>query len=249
MMNPAEFENIASAEDDFWWYRGMRTIMFGLLDPIAARRTFESVLEVGCGTGHFSRQLAERYRWPMTSLDLGWEGLEHGRRIGVEQLTQGDIQALPFRDGSFDALMSMDVIAHMPRGDEHRPMHEFHRVLRPGGLLALRTSALDILRSKHSEFVHERQRFTRRRLIRLLDDTGFRVQRCTYANTLLTPVALAKFRIVEPLLGTRPDSGVRPVAPWLDTLLHAPLSMEAKMLPKGVDLPIGQSLIVLAERI
>lgn len=248
MMNPAEFDNIARAEDAFWWYRGMREIMFGLLDPIAERRTFHSVLEAGCGTAHFARQLAERYDWPMTALDLGWEGLEHGRRIGVEQLTQGDIQALPFRDASFDALVSMDVIAHMPRGDEHRPMREFHRVLRPGGLLALRTSALDILRSNHSEFVHERQRFTRSRLVHLADGTGFRVLRCTYANTVLTPVALAKFRVVEPLLGGKPDSGVRPVAPWLDRLLHTPLRAEAWLLPKGVNLPIGQSLILLAER-
>ncbi len=249
MMNPAEFDNIARAEDAFWWYRGMREIMFGLLDPIAQRRTFQSVLEAGCGTGHFSRQLAERYDWPMTALDIDWKGLEYGRRIGAERLAQGDILALPFRYASFDALVSMDVIAHIPRGDEHRVMSEFHRVLRSGGLLALRTCALDILRSKHSEFVHERQRFTRSRLVRLLDDAGFRVQRCTYANSVLTPVALAKFRIVEPLLGGTPNSGVRPVAPWLDKLLHAPLGAEARLLPKGVNLPIGQSLIVLAERL
>jgi hypothetical protein len=38
------------------------------------------------------------------------------------------------------------------------------------------------------------------------------------------------------------------VAPWLDTLLYAPLRAEARLLPKGVNLPIGQSLILLAER-
>ncbi|MBM3740630.1 MAG: class I SAM-dependent methyltransferase, partial [Acidobacteria bacterium] len=51
----------------------------------------------------------------------------------------------------------MDVLVHMPPGGEDTPMREVARVLRPGGLLALRVSALDILRSRHSAFAHERQ--------------------------------------------------------------------------------------------
>jgi SAM-dependent methyltransferase len=227
----------------------MRDIMFGLLDPIADRRTFHSVAEVGCGTGHFTRQLATRYGWPMTALDLGWEGLEHGQRLGVDRMVQGDIRSLPFLNGSLDALISMDVIAHLRRGDEQRPMSEFHRVLGPGGLLVLRTAALDILRSNHSKFAQERQRFTRSRLVHLAEETGFRVVRCTSANTLLMPVALAKFRLVEPLLRGAPKSGVRPVASWLDRTLYEPLRIESKILCRGIDLPVGQSLILLAERL
>jgi SAM-dependent methyltransferase len=249
MMNPAEFANIAKAENDFWWYRGMRHIMFGLLDPVAARRRFGRVLEAGCGTGHFAQALAGRYRWPMFPLDLGWEGLEYGKGLGIANLTQGDIQALPYRDEAFDAVVSMDVIVHMPPGAEGKPMAEFRRVLRPGGFLALRASALDILRSHHSIHAMERQRFTRRRLMDLATRQGFRVLRCTYANSLLLPVALVKFRVVEPLLGGSPESGVQPVAPWLDKLLLAPLLAESKLLPAGVDLPLGQSLILLAERL
>jgi hypothetical protein len=142
----------------------------------------------------------------------------------------------------------MDVIVHLPRGDEDKPMREFARVLRPGGFLALRASALDILRSHHSQFAMERQRFTRGRLVKLAEDCGFRVQRCTYANSLLMPVALLKFRVIEPLFGGEPQSGVQPVAPWLDRLLYGPLKAESKLLPAGVNLPLGQSLILLAER-
>ena len=248
MMNPAEFANIAKAENDFWWYRGMRHIMFGLLDPVAKERRFGRVLEAGCGTGHFAQALADRYRWPMFPLDLGWEGLEYGKGLGINHLTQGDIQALPYKDGAFDAVVSMDVIVHMPLGDERRPMAEFHRVLKPGGFLALRASALDILKSHHSIHAMERQRFTRSRLMHLAEDTGFKVLRCTYANSLLLPVALVKFRVIEPLLGGEPESGVQPVSPWLDKLLYGPLAMESKLLPAGVNLPLGQSLILLAER-
>jgi SAM-dependent methyltransferase len=249
MMNPAEFANIAESEQDFWWYRGMRKIMYRLLDPVAQAHPFRRVLEAGCGTGHFARELQARYGWTMFPLDLGWEGLAYGRQLGVSRLTQGDIQSLPYASESFDAVVSMDVIVHLPRGEEDRPMREFHRVLRPGGMLVLRASALDILRSRHSAFAMERQRFTQGRLTRLAAACGFRVLRCTYANSLLFPVALAKFRLVEPLLPGPPESGVQPVAPWLDAMLHTPLALESRLLGAGLNFPLGQSLILFAERL
>ena len=91
--------------------------------------------------------------------------------------------------------------------------------LAPGGLLVVRAAALDILRSRHSAFAFERQRFTRRRMAGMAESAGFRVLRCTYVNSLLLPVALARFRIWEPLLRQPASSGVQPVAGWLDRLL------------------------------
>jgi|KBSSwiStaDraftv2_1062776.scaffolds.fasta_scaffold1220687_2 ubiquinone/menaquinone biosynthesis C-methylase UbiE len=249
MMNPAEFANIAESEANFWWYRGMRRIMFGLLDPVAKYRTLDRVLEAGCGTGHFARELERRYRWRMYSLDLGMEGLRYARAYGLERLVQADIRQLPYGDRAFDAVVSMDVIVHLPRGEESVPLAEFARVLRPGGLLAIRVSALEILRSRHSEHAMERQRFNRRRLIAAVRERGFEIERVTYANSLLMPVALAKFRIWEPLTGQATDSGVKPVAPWLDSLLHAPLAAEAKWIGAGLGFPAGQSLILLANRV
>lgn len=248
MMNPAEFANIAAAEQSFWWYRGMQRIMLRLFDSMARRRKFTRVLEAGCGTGYLSKLLAERYGWNMFPVDLGWEGLSYARGMDVAQLAQADIAALPFASGSFDLLLSMDVVVHFPRGDEDRPFAEFARVLEPGGTAVIRVSALDILRSRHSEFAHERQRFTRNRLVQLAERHRLRVTRCTYANALLMPVALAKFRLWEPLTNQPPASGVQSVSPSLNSLLYAPLAAEAALLGAGFNFPLGQSLILFAEK-
>jgi len=246
MMNPAEFANIAAAEQRFWWYRGMNRILFRMLDPIAAKRKYKRVLEAGCGTGYLAQLLQERYGWRMFPLDLGWEGLAYARGMNVERPVQADIASLPFRTGAFDLLLSMDVVVHFPRGEEDRPFGEFARVLAPGGTAVIRVSALDILRSRHSEFLHERQRFTRSRLIRLAERHGLRVHRCTYLNSLLLPVSLAKFRIWEPLTAQAPASGVQAVPGWLDSLLLAPLVAESAILGAGLNFPLGQSLMLIA---
>jgi len=226
----------------------MRRILFRVLDPIVRRRKVRRALEAGCGTGYMAQVLEQRYQWPMVPIDLGWEGLEFGRRLGVERLCQANICNLPFPSAAFDAVVSLDVIVHLPRGEEDRPMAEFARVLAPGGLLVIRAAALDILRSRHSQFAHERQRFTRPRLVALAERHGIRVLRCTYANTLLSPIALAKFRLWEPLASAPPASGVSPVPPWLDRLLYAPLHLESTLLGAGANLPIGQSLLLIGEK-
>jgi SAM-dependent methyltransferase len=248
MMNPEEFAHIAASEQEFWWYRGMRKILSALLDPIVAGRRIDRALEAGCGTGYQALVCRDRYGWRMYPSDLGWEGLEYGRKLGLDRLSQADLRALPFRTDAFDVVMSLDVLVHFPRGEENAALQELVRVLAPGGLLVLRVSALDILRSRHSEFTCERQRFTRGRLARAAERLGIRVLRTTYANSLLMPVAVAKFRVWEPLWGNPPASGVEPVAGWLDKLLHVPLAVEARWLSWGFRLPAGQSLILIGEK-
>ena len=222
--------------------------MFGMLDPVVAKGSSQQVLEAGCGTGHFARELEQRYGWSVTALDLGFEGLDYARGYQLKRLVQGDITALPFADASFDGLVSMDVVVHLRRGEESRALREFRRVLKPGGLLALRVSALDVLRSRHSQFAHERQRFTRQGLSAAVTESGLKIERITYVNSLLLPVAFFKFRVWEPLTTAPPASGVGPVSSWLDSALYVPLQMEAAWIAQGGSFPIGQSLIVLARR-
>jgi len=248
MMNPAEFANIRAVEQDFWWYRGMRKIFFRLMDPLLRGRPMKRVLEAGCGTGYFSHLLQKEQGWPVVPMATVGEGLRHARSLGVQRPVQGDACSLPFADGAFDLVLSLDVLPHLPKGEEQRAIREMARVTAPGGLVMVRAAALGILRSRHSEFVFERQRFTRARLADPMRAAGLRVLRCTYANTFLLPVALAKFRVWEPLSRAPLGSGVEAAPPWLDRLLHTPLALESAWLGAGHDFPIGQSLIVIGER-
>jgi SAM-dependent methyltransferase len=247
-MNPAEFANIARSEKEFWWYRGMRAILFRLLDGHLAGRRISRVLEAGCGTGYLSRIMQQERRWPVVPMDVSADGLQYARGMGVERAVQADTTRLPFAPESFDLVLSIDVLAHLPRPIEFDAAAELARVLRRGGLLVIRTAALDVLRSRHSDFAFERQRFTRRRLADMAETSGIRVLRCTYANSLLLPVAFAKFRIMEPLLRAPASSGVEPVAPWLDRALYAPLAWEARWIASGRNLPVGQSLLLIGEK-
>jgi SAM-dependent methyltransferase len=247
-MNPAEFAHIAASERDFWWYRGMRTILFRVLEPYLVGRHIGRALDAGCGTGYQALLLQKERGWTVAAVDISGDGLRYARAMGVERPVQGDSCRLPFRNGCFELVLSMDMLPHLKPGMELAAAAEMIRVLAPGGLLALRAPAFDILRSRHSDFISEYQRFTRRRLTHLFSRAGLRILRCTYANSLLMPIALAKFRLWEPLLRKPAASGVESVPPWLNRALNNALQMEAAWLGCGLNFPAGQSLILVGER-
>jgi SAM-dependent methyltransferase len=242
-INPAEAAELGKAERESWWFRGMRAVLFRLLDPVVAGRSIERVLEAGWGTGYFARLLESRYDWSVFPLALGWEGV-----CGVDRLVSAGPCAIPFPDGSFDAVFSIDLLGNMPSGQEREPLAELTRLLAPKGLLVIRAGAFDIFRSRHSAYLRQQQRFTRRRLIGLVEASGIRVLRATYVNALLAPLALAKFRVCEPFLRTPPASRLSSEPWWLDPLLYMPLALESYWLGAGLNLPVGQTLLLIGER-
>ena len=245
-MNDAEFANIEALEEKMWWYRGQRRILNALLDGVDFGGGL--VLEAGCGTGYQSREFTRRFGWRMVPLDLSAEGLRCARRLGVSDLVQGDLKRLPFAPDSFDAVLSLDVIVHFPPGEEGVAFTELVRVLRPGGWLVVRVSALPILHSMHSVFTHEKQRFTATQLRRSAESAGIQPLRVTYANSLLVPVALFKFRVWEPLTGAQPASGVSPLPGWIDAIFGGLLSVEASLIRAGANLPVGQSVLLVGRK-
>jgi len=114
----------------------------------ALRRTFLSeiefpeqarVLEVGCGTGVLTRQLA---RWPGVGSVLGVDAapylLSRGRELAADlsnvSFDEADARSLPFEDEAFDVVVFDSTLSHVP-GPE-RALAEAIRVLRPAGWLA-----------------------------------------------------------------------------------------------------------------
>jgi SAM-dependent methyltransferase len=87
------------------------------------------VLDAGCGPGMYVPATRER-AGELVALDIA-----HGRLAGIDhdELVCGDVQALPFPDGTFDAVIAMHMLYHVP--DIPAAAAELRRVLRDGGVL------------------------------------------------------------------------------------------------------------------
>jgi SAM-dependent methyltransferase len=100
-----------------------------MFDAIAERRP-GTALEVGCGWGELAGRVAAETGAEVTAFDLSerMAGLARGR--GVRALV-ADVQAMPFRDRSFDLALANAVLYHVP--DLDRGLGEAARVLADGG--------------------------------------------------------------------------------------------------------------------
>lgn len=98
------------------------------------------VLDVGCGTGGFAREIARTTGAPVTGLERSAAFLDHARTAGGDvEWVQGDAEELPFADASFDRLLLSLVLHQLARPE--RAVAEAARVLRPGGIVLVRTIA------------------------------------------------------------------------------------------------------------
>jgi SAM-dependent methyltransferase len=101
------------------------------------------VLEVGCGSGVFSVEVARRVPAGHLELfDLQAEMLERARRkieaAGLAKVvgyTQGDARRLDVPHGSFDVAFLVAVLGEVP--EPRKCLRALHRTLRPGGLLSI----------------------------------------------------------------------------------------------------------------
>ena len=97
------------------------------------------VLDVACGTGNVALPLA-RMGAVVTGVDIATNLLVQGRERAVAEglavrFDEGDAEALPYADGSFDAVVTMFGAMFAPRPE--LVAAELARVLKPGGLLAM----------------------------------------------------------------------------------------------------------------
>ena len=244
-MEPSEYRAIYTVEDRHWWYAGMARISQTLLAETYPDRRDLRILDAGCGTGGALSFLSGF--GAVTGSDVSPLALAYSRARGHAALSQASVIALPYAGASFDLVTSFDVLYHRAVGDPRVALGEFRRVLRPGGRVLLRLPAYDWLRGGHDAIVHTARRFTTGGLAESLRETGFTIERLTYANTLLFPLAVAK-RLLERLAPAAPaHSDVAANPAWLDAALSRPLAAEAIWLRRR-DLPFGLSVVALARR-
>src|SRR5258705_7800203 len=96
-------------------------------------------LDVGCGTGFLSLELARRGH-RVTGVDFAPQMLAEARRKAASEQSlavrfeEGDAEALQFSDASFDLVITRHVLWTLPHPEA--AIDEWMRVLRPGGRLA-----------------------------------------------------------------------------------------------------------------
>jgi 2-polyprenyl-6-hydroxyphenyl methylase/3-demethylubiquinone-9 3-methyltransferase len=104
----------------------------GILQTLGPVRDLR-ILDLGSGKGRFARAL-EELGARVVGMDLSSAMLSEA--AGLDRV-RATARRLPFRDGSFDAIIAVEVFEHIDARFRLATIAEARRVLRPGGTLAV----------------------------------------------------------------------------------------------------------------
>jgi SAM-dependent methyltransferase len=142
------------------------------------------VLDAACGEGYGSALLASAGAASVTGVDIDEATVVRARERYGLGFEVADVASLPFREGSFDLIVSFETIEHL--GDPEAAVAELSRVLAPAGVLIISTP------NKHEYLVpnefHVRE-FTHEEFVDLLGER-FAVVRVLFQHNWMTSAVL-----------------------------------------------------------
>jgi SAM-dependent methyltransferase len=165
-------------------------------------------------------------------------------RSGVE--VRGGLlpDGLPAFEAAFDLVAAFDVIEHVDQ--DQASLAALGQLLKPGGRLIATVPANQWMWSDHDVRHHHKRRYTLEGFRAVVQGAGLEVRKSSYFNSLLFP-AIGAVRLAKIAAHAHGGDDEAMPGPALNRALHTVFAAEKPIL-RGVDLPFGVSILVIAQR-
>lgn len=254
--DPIYYTSLNANEARHFWHRARSRVIAGLVGELVGKRPGGCrILEVGCGTGNLLRVLVDVCRTgSVVGMDLFAEGLRYARRRVTCALVQGDLRAWPFRV-RFDLIGLFDVLEHL--SDDEQVLHDLYAILAPAGHLILTVPAHPSLWSYFDVGSRHCRRYELADIEAKVMRAGFGIKYSTQYMAGIFPALWLRRRLSRGCERRAVEDSQRiyeltarelTVIPVLNWLLYWLLAPEAGLIKRGVRLPIGTSLLVVARK-
>ena len=241
-MDGTHYDQIYEGESTHWWYRVRRLMVHDLLARYFPERHDLHILDVGCGMGLLLTEL--RAYGKVEGVDVSPKSIEFCRQRGIQNVQVSAAETLPFANSSFDVVLALDVIEHVP--DDSAVLREIHRVLKPGGVVVIFVPAFMFLWGITDVLSQHYRRYTRPQLVAVAHAQKFSVVRTSYFNTFLFPL-IATIRIVVRLLHMKVQSENEMGSPLINRILFKIFYLESRLL-RFVSFPFGISVMLIGRK-
>jgi len=178
------------------YYNYFNDYWLKLFKSMLPRRKFEKALDLGCGTVEFYEFFSKSLGATYTGTDLSPDMLAVGqKKYPKAKLVEGDAEHLPFKDASFDFVMTRGLIHHLPNPE--KGIAEARRVLKSGGYFLVSEPHSNIFLyyarkafyKASAHFSDSHKSFRRGEFLDLVESSGFKIKKIRYWGILSFPFA------------------------------------------------------------
>ncbi|WP_417913876.1 class I SAM-dependent methyltransferase [Candidatus Electronema sp. JM] len=241
-MEPEYYIQMAAAQETHWWFSARRLIIEQMLDALKLKEN-SKILEIGCGTGA-NLKLLEKYG-QVSATEIDSYALNYTRKFFHGNLRQGSLpDNTPFFGEKFDLICMFDVIEHVE--NDMAALSNISNFLSSNGMVFITVPAYQWLYGEHDRINHHYRRYTVGRLKKLTNNSGLRIIRAGYFNTILFPIALF-LRIFERIKGGKIVSEITVPANIINKIFYRIFSAEKFILPSH-SFPYGLSAFAIMEK-
>jgi SAM-dependent methyltransferase len=212
------------------------------------------IADLGCSTGYLLEDLRDSYpHATLIGVDLVGSGLRKAHvNVPDARLVQADLCDLPLADASVEAVVSANVLEHVP--DDRAALAEVRRVLRPGAPAVIVVPAGPEIYDYYDRFLGHERRYGRGELASKARHAGLDVIEDIHLGSLLYPafwlVKQRNRRRHKNLQGAALEARVaHDIERTRDSYAgHVACRIERVLLTRGLRLPYGIRSLVVARR-
>lgn len=245
------YVELESIQDSHWWFIAKREIIMYLIEKyklllLNDAKENLTLCDMGCGMGVLLNALSECGN--VFGMDCELTAIEYCSKLwGERQILYGKLpDEIPFAPGSFDIMVLSDCLEHIDK--DLSALIQTRKLLKnEKSFMVITVPALMCLWGYNDTVVHHRRRYTKKQLVKLVEQSGLHVEMCSYYNFWLFPIIWVVRKVKNILKIKKDDLSENIRSLWINKMLYRIFASEKACISKK-GFPIGVSLIMIASK-
>ena len=204
------------------------------------------ILDAGCGTGRMMELLGNK--GIVDGFDVSPHAQQFCIKRGIQTIQLQDLNTWEPRQESYDIIICLDVLYHKTIIDERLICSQFHKALKPHGILILNLPAFEFLKRQHDIAVHTKRRFTKSPTVKFLKEADFHIDFASYRLPHIFLLMIVK-KIFDRIFSNKGvHSDLLPLPEIINGFLYQLNKLDNFILRHRISWPFGGSLFIQASK-
>lgn len=236
------FDLADKVEKENFWVCSRNRLLKNIINKYSLKFNKTKLLDIGCGTGAFIKEIKDNDNLIITGSDIYLKGLIYAKK------KLPDVKFIQFDatkgrlNKKFDIVTAFDVIEHID--DDIAFISNIYRMTNSGGYFIVTVPQYMFLWSSLDEIIKHKRRYSKKELLSKLQQQKFIISYCSSFLFILFPLMLFS-RIFDRYKKIENIFNLPKAVNWIFDKL---MQIDEFLIGKGVSLPFGGSLLVIAKK-